>query len=102
MISDIFASKHHFSTLLENKLLQQPMDALCSVDLGVEQKEHLLCFSKFGIYVNYDGERSRQSEIMWPSEVRPVAPWIKNYYYHKIYSLGSFAVTLLQKTSRQF
>lgn len=56
------------STLLENKLLQHPMNALCCFDLGSEQKEYLLCFSKFAIYVNYEGERSRQSEIMWPSE----------------------------------
>jgi len=45
------------------------MHALCCFDLGSEQKEYLLCFSKFAIYVNYEGERSRQSEIMWPSEV---------------------------------
>ena len=45
------------------------MNALCCFDLGSEQKEYLLCFSKFAIYVNYEGERSRQSEIMWPSEV---------------------------------
>lgn len=56
------------STLLDNQLLHQPMDALCSVDLGDAHGEFLLCFTKFGIYVNYEGERSRQAEIMWPSQ----------------------------------
>jgi len=44
------------------------MDALFSYDIESYQ-EFLLCFSKFGLYVTYDGKRSRQSEIMWPSQV---------------------------------
>ena len=58
------------STLLNNSSLAHPMDALCCVDLGAEYQEYLLCFSKFGIYVTYSGERARQSEIMWPTQLR--------------------------------
>ena len=46
-----------------------PMEALLCYELEPYQ-EFLLCFSKFGIYISYDGKRARQSEIMWPSQVR--------------------------------
>ena len=45
-----------------------PMEALLCYELEPYQ-EFLLCFSKFGIYITYDGKRARQSEIMWPSQV---------------------------------
>ena len=45
-----------------------PMEALLCYELEPYQ-EFLLCFSKFGIYISYDGKRARQSEIMWPSQV---------------------------------
>lgn len=55
------------SSLLRPPMTTQ-MDALFSYDIESYQ-EFLLCFSKFGLYVTYDGKRSRQSEIMWPSQV---------------------------------
>ena len=62
------------STLLSNPSLSNPMDALCCVDLGPEYQEFLLCFSKFGIYVTYSGERARQSEIMWTTQALEQIP----------------------------
>ena len=56
------------SSLLRPPMTTQ-MDALFSYDIESYQ-EFLLCFSKFGLYVTYDGKRSRQSEIMWPSQVK--------------------------------
>ena len=50
--------------------MQERMNALCCVDLGPEYQTFLLCFSKFAIYITYDGERARQSEIMWPTQDR--------------------------------
>ena len=44
------------------------MDALFVYDYE-QYQEYLLCFSKFGVYVTYDGKRARQSELMWPSQV---------------------------------
>lgn len=70
------------STLLSNPSLAHPMDALCCVDLGVEYQEYLLCFSKFGIYVSYQGERARQSEIMWPTQLRI----LNLYHFHNTLS----------------
>ena len=46
-----------------------PMEALLCYELEPYQ-EFLLCFSKFGIYITYEGKRARQSEIMWPSQVK--------------------------------
>ncbi|XP_075049461.1 serine/threonine-protein kinase MRCK beta isoform X2 [Mixophyes fleayi] len=50
-------------------LSQQPVDALCGVDLGND--EYLLCFSQMGVYVDSQGRRSRLQELMWPAT--PVA-----------------------------
>ncbi|XP_068110727.1 serine/threonine-protein kinase MRCK beta isoform X2 [Hyperolius riggenbachi] len=50
-------------------LSQQPVDALCAVDLGKD--EYLLCFSQMGVYVDSQGRRSRLQELMWPAT--PVA-----------------------------
>lgn len=46
-------------------LSQQPMDALCAVELGKD--EYLLCFSHMGVYVDSQGRRSRLQELMWPA-----------------------------------
>ncbi|XP_043860617.1 serine/threonine-protein kinase MRCK alpha isoform X16 [Dromiciops gliroides] len=44
---------------------QQPTDAICAVEIS--NKEYLLCFSSVGIYIDCQGRRSRQQELMWPA-----------------------------------
>ncbi|XP_061742112.1 serine/threonine-protein kinase MRCK alpha isoform X2 [Nerophis ophidion] len=44
---------------------QQNLDALCAVEIS--GKELLLCFSAIGVYVDSQGRRSRQQELMWPA-----------------------------------
>ncbi|XP_069371289.1 serine/threonine-protein kinase MRCK alpha isoform X1 [Paralichthys olivaceus] len=44
---------------------QQGLDALCAVEIS--NKELLLCFSAIGVYVDSQGRRSRQQELMWPA-----------------------------------
>ncbi|XP_028254001.1 serine/threonine-protein kinase MRCK alpha isoform X2 [Parambassis ranga] len=44
---------------------QQNLDALCAVEIS--SKELLLCFSSVGVYVDSQGRRSRQQELMWPA-----------------------------------
>ncbi|XP_072713165.1 serine/threonine-protein kinase MRCK alpha isoform X7 [Ciconia boyciana] len=44
---------------------QQPTDAICAVEIST--KEYLLCFSSVGVYVDCQGRRSRQQELMWPA-----------------------------------
>ncbi|MCJ8736793.1 hypothetical protein PDJAM_G00016520 [Pangasius djambal] len=44
---------------------QLGLDALCAVEIS--SKELLLCFSSIGVYVDYQGRRSRQQELMWPA-----------------------------------
>ncbi|XP_072284403.1 serine/threonine-protein kinase MRCK beta isoform X3 [Pyxicephalus adspersus] len=46
-------------------LSQQPMDALCAVEVGKD--EYLLCFSQMGVFVDSQGRRSRLQELMWPA-----------------------------------
>ncbi|XP_059838681.1 serine/threonine-protein kinase MRCK alpha-like isoform X5 [Hypanus sabinus] len=46
-------------------ITQQPNDAICAVEIS--SKEYLLCFSTVGIYVDCQGRRSRQQELMWPA-----------------------------------
>lgn len=46
-------------------LSQQPVDAMCAVDLGND--EYLLCFSQMGVYVDSQGRRTRLQELMWPA-----------------------------------
>ncbi|XP_053162995.1 serine/threonine-protein kinase MRCK alpha isoform X8 [Hemicordylus capensis] len=46
-------------------IAQQPTDAICAVEIS--NKEYLLCFSSVGIYVDCQGRRSRQQELMWPA-----------------------------------
>ncbi|MFT7813008.1 serine/threonine-protein kinase MRCK alpha-like isoform X3 [Arapaima gigas] len=44
---------------------QLELDALCAVDIS--SREFLLCFSYAGVYVDCQGRRSRQQELMWPA-----------------------------------
>ncbi|NXH73066.1 MRCKA kinase, partial [Hydrobates tethys] len=44
---------------------QQSTDAICAVEIS--NKEYLLCFSSVGVYVDCQGRRSRQQELMWPA-----------------------------------
>ncbi|XP_029902858.1 serine/threonine-protein kinase MRCK alpha isoform X3 [Myripristis murdjan] len=44
---------------------QQGLEALCAVEISA--KELLLCFSAIGVYVDSQGRRSRQQELMWPA-----------------------------------
>ncbi|XP_063775021.1 serine/threonine-protein kinase MRCK alpha isoform X3 [Pseudophryne corroboree] len=46
-------------------ITQLPTDAICAVEIS--NKEYLLCFSSVGIYVDCQGRRSRQQELMWPA-----------------------------------
>ncbi|KAG8443852.1 hypothetical protein GDO86_009153 [Hymenochirus boettgeri] len=46
-------------------ITQQPTDAICAVEIS--NKELLLCFSSVGVYVDCQGRRSRQQELMWPA-----------------------------------
>lgn len=45
---------------------QMSLDALCLVEIS--GKELLLCFSSIGVYVDCQGRRSRQQELMWPAK----------------------------------
>ncbi|XP_059375882.1 serine/threonine-protein kinase MRCK alpha isoform X6 [Carassius carassius] len=56
------------------------MDALCAVEIS--SKELLLCFSSIGVYVDCQGRRSRQQELMWPATptaCRYNAPYLSVY-----------------------
>uniref|UniRef100_A0ACB8GA08 Serine/threonine-protein kinase MRCK alpha n=1 Tax=Sphaerodactylus townsendi TaxID=933632 RepID=A0ACB8GA08_9SAUR len=46
-------------------IAQQPSDAICAVEIS--NKEYLLCFNSVGVYVDCQGRRSRQQELMWPA-----------------------------------
>ncbi|KAH0622643.1 hypothetical protein JD844_025127 [Phrynosoma platyrhinos] len=46
-------------------IAHQPTDAICAVEIS--NKEYLLCFSSVGVYVDCQGRRSRQQELMWPA-----------------------------------
>lgn len=35
--------------------------------MEISSKELLLCFSAIGVYVDSQGRRSRQQELMWPA-----------------------------------
>ncbi|XP_045917137.1 serine/threonine-protein kinase MRCK alpha isoform X1 [Micropterus dolomieu] len=60
---------------------QQGLDALCAVEIS--SKELLLCFSSIGVYVDSQGRRSRQQELMWPAV--PIAACY-NAPYLSVYS----------------
>ncbi|XP_052436126.1 serine/threonine-protein kinase MRCK alpha isoform X4 [Carassius gibelio] len=58
----------------------QNLEALCAVEIS--SKELLLCFSSIGVYVDCQGRRSRQQELMWPatpSACRYNAPYLSVY-----------------------
>ncbi|KAJ0060760.1 hypothetical protein NL108_000005, partial [Boleophthalmus pectinirostris] len=55
---------------------QQSLDALCAVEIS--SKELLLCFSAIGVYVDSQGRRSRQQELMWPA--------VPNAAFHEYFS----------------
>ncbi|MGH0122854.1 UNVERIFIED_CONTAM: hypothetical protein FKN15_008561 [Acipenser sinensis] len=46
-------------------ITHQGMDTICAVEIS--NKEYLLCFSSIGVYVDCQGRRSRQQELMWPA-----------------------------------
>uniref|UniRef100_A0A673LVX1 non-specific serine/threonine protein kinase n=1 Tax=Sinocyclocheilus rhinocerous TaxID=307959 RepID=A0A673LVX1_9TELE len=59
---------------------QLSLDALCAVEIS--SKELLLCFSSIGVYVDCQGRRSRQQELMWtatPTACRYNAPYLSVY-----------------------
>ncbi|XP_051724768.1 serine/threonine-protein kinase MRCK alpha isoform X20 [Ctenopharyngodon idella] len=59
---------------------QLSLDALCLVEIS--SKELLLCFSSIGVYVDCQGRRSRQQELMWPAKpttCRYNAPYLSVY-----------------------
>lgn len=60
---------------------QQNLDALCAVEIS--SKELLLCFSAIGVYVDSQGRRSRQQELMWPA-VPNAACECTNEFYKRI------------------
>uniref|UniRef100_A0A671WQS9 Serine/threonine-protein kinase MRCK alpha n=1 Tax=Sparus aurata TaxID=8175 RepID=A0A671WQS9_SPAAU len=60
---------------------QQGLEALCAVEIS--SKELLLCFSAIGVYVDSQGRRSRQQELMWPAV--PIAACY-NAPYLSVYS----------------
>uniref|UniRef100_A0A8C4FF20 Serine/threonine-protein kinase MRCK alpha n=1 Tax=Dicentrarchus labrax TaxID=13489 RepID=A0A8C4FF20_DICLA len=60
---------------------QQNLEALCAVEIS--SKELLLCFSAIGVYVDSQGRRSRQQELMWPAV--PIAACY-NAPYLSVYS----------------
>uniref|UniRef100_A0A671LBK0 non-specific serine/threonine protein kinase n=1 Tax=Sinocyclocheilus anshuiensis TaxID=1608454 RepID=A0A671LBK0_9TELE len=59
---------------------QLSLDALCAVEIS--SKELLLCFSSIGVYVDCQGRRSRQQELMWTAT--PTACY--NAPYLSVYS----------------
>ncbi|XP_032803693.1 serine/threonine-protein kinase MRCK alpha-like isoform X1 [Petromyzon marinus] len=63
-----------------------PADALCCVEIvggPGPAREYLLCFSCVGIYVDRQGRRSRQQELMWPA---PPTACCYNPPYLSVYS----------------
>ncbi|XP_039537681.1 serine/threonine-protein kinase MRCK alpha-like isoform X2 [Pimephales promelas] len=59
---------------------QLSLDALCLVEIS--SKELLLCFNSIGVYVDCQGRRSRQQELMWPAKptsCRYNAPYLSVY-----------------------
>ncbi|XP_017157615.1 serine/threonine-protein kinase MRCK alpha [Poecilia reticulata] len=59
---------------------QQGLSALCAVEIS--SKELLLCFSCIGVYVDSQGRRSRQQELMWPAHPNAAcynAPYLSVY-----------------------
>uniref|UniRef100_A0A8C4X3T1 Serine/threonine-protein kinase MRCK alpha n=1 Tax=Erpetoichthys calabaricus TaxID=27687 RepID=A0A8C4X3T1_ERPCA len=77
----------HFDDHTLSFITQQGMDAICAVEIS--NKEYLLCFSSIGIYVDCQGRRSRQQELMWPAV--PIASCY-NAPYLSVYSENAIDV----------
>uniref|UniRef100_A0A8C5BIG1 non-specific serine/threonine protein kinase n=1 Tax=Gadus morhua TaxID=8049 RepID=A0A8C5BIG1_GADMO len=61
-------------------IAQDGLDSLCAVEIS--SKELLLCFSAIGLYVDSQGRRSRQQELMWPATPNAAcfnAPYLSVY-----------------------
>ncbi|XP_072165583.1 serine/threonine-protein kinase MRCK alpha-like [Diadema setosum] len=52
-------------------LTENPTEALAAIEIS--SREYLLCFSTLGVYVDFQGRRSRQQELMWPSHPTTIA-----------------------------
>ncbi|KAG8545892.1 hypothetical protein GDO81_020171 [Engystomops pustulosus] len=68
-------------------ITQQATDAICAVEIS--SKEYLLCFSSVGVYVDCQGRRSRQQELMWPAVPSACC---YNAPYLSVYSEGAVDV----------
>lgn len=62
---------------------QLSLDALCAVEIS--SKEMLLCFSSIGVYVDCQGRRSRQQELMWPATPTACREWPSVFLYWLIW-----------------
>ncbi|XP_038071519.1 serine/threonine-protein kinase MRCK alpha-like isoform X2 [Patiria miniata] len=62
-------------------LQKTPVDALAAVQIS--NKEYLLCFMTVGVYVDYQGRRTRKQELMWPAVPTAIC---FNYPYLVVYS----------------
>ncbi|KAK9411959.1 Non-specific serine/threonine protein kinase [Crotalus adamanteus] len=58
-------SNEQLIAVISGRNRHQPTEAICAVEIS--NKEYLLCFSSVGIYVDCQGRRSRQQELMWPA-----------------------------------
>ena len=59
-------------------LVQAPMEALAAIEV-YPHREYLLIFSTLGVYVDSNGRKSRNLELMWPSQpvyVTHSAPYV--------------------------
>ncbi|XP_041468189.1 serine/threonine-protein kinase MRCK alpha-like isoform X2 [Lytechinus variegatus] len=52
-------------------LTEIPTEALAAVEIS--NREYLLCFSTLGVYVDFQGRRTREQELMWPSHPTEIA-----------------------------
>ncbi|XP_030854470.1 serine/threonine-protein kinase MRCK alpha isoform X2 [Strongylocentrotus purpuratus] len=52
-------------------LIDIPTEALAAVQIS--EREYLLCFSTLGVYVDFQGRRTREQELMWPSHPTEIA-----------------------------
>uniref|UniRef100_A0A671LBG6 non-specific serine/threonine protein kinase n=1 Tax=Sinocyclocheilus anshuiensis TaxID=1608454 RepID=A0A671LBG6_9TELE len=71
---------------------QLSLDALCAVEIS--SKELLLCFSSIGVYVDCQGRRSRQQELMWtatPTACRDVHQLIRKQMVRSMTSKRRFS-----------
>lgn len=69
---------------------QLNLDALCAVEIS--SKELLLCFSSIGVYVDCQGRRSRQQELMWPAMPTACCKCCVHWHHDK----STFSKSLLE------